>query len=470
MKKKGIIIGVIVAVVIIIAIVIGILFVRKGKTTDESLNQLITLDINPSIEIEIHNGNADRINMLNEEANEVINRDFEGKPISEVFDEIIKNVREKGYFDNDGLFIILGVEELEGESNKDRKTAEDLLREACERADFHPTIMVPQITEEAKHEAQGYGITPAKAAVILDAMKRIDGLNFDDLKDKSVRELNEMKEHGVYCEQNFQLHGNICERVVSEEKAEEGQSCPEGTNEYKGKCYKDVAIEETDNLKCRDGWILKDSKCVRTISVNATPDKYTCSSGTAKTKAELGLTPANAGDAQEIICVDESTITHPITPCEAGKAGDGTEYLESGGKCYWHRAPAMDGQCPGKEKVGYECWDDATGIYICLGKRDGERYKNRNAICPGYKSTNPTVSSYKCDAGYTLDGNKCNKEESEAAEHERTCRDGYTLIDNSRCLNLNEEVDKVIGLVCPKEARLEKDKCVFYETSEVKNS
>jgi hypothetical protein len=461
MKKLKVILGV---------ICIMLLLVGCGKKkVDEGLSGTITIDINPSIEIEVKDNKANRISYDGEKAEDLVSRDFEGKPIIEVFEEIVKNAREKGYEEDGALTIILGIEDKKDDEGKDTKSFEDLLKEACDKNGITFDIIVPKITEEAKREAQGYGVSPAKAQVILETMKDNEDLHFDDLKDKSGRELTQMKETGLYCDRDYTLRGDKCERIEREEKPQEGKACPKDTIEYKGKCYEEAMIIDTDNIICHDGYTLKDKKCVRTVTVNAKPDKYTCSSGTAKTKAELGLTPYNAGDAKDIICVDESTIKHPVTPCEAGKAGDGTEYKEANGKCYWHRAGLLPEGCPGKVQVGGECWDDATGIYICVGHRDGDRYKDRSAICPGFKSTNPTVSSYKCDSGYTLDGNKCSKEEAIDGEHERTCNEGYTLVDNAHCLGLNNPKEKEIGLVCPKDARLEGERCVYYEVVDAKS-
>ena len=460
-KKKKIILIVAIVAVIIIALVLGLFVLKKNSDSkkEEKITAIITLDINPSFELDIQDNKVNRINPLNEEAWELIDRKFEGEPLEDVLQEIVVNAREKGYMEDEHLSIILGME-------KNDKRIEDKLREICDQQHIPVEIIVPEITEEAKKEAEGYGVTPAKAAYILSILKDNQELNFDDLKDKSVIELHEMKESGHWCDHDYTLRGNFCEKVIREEKPQEGYKCPDGTYEYNGKCYEEEPSEETDKYTCPDGTTLRDKNCINTISKAAIADKYSCNTGTAKTKAELGLTPANAGDAKEVLCVDESTITHPITPCEAGKAGDGTEYLESGGKCYWHRAPVIDTGCPGKIQVGGDCWDDATGIYICLGHRDGDRYSNRDAICPGYKYTNPVVSSYKCESGYTLNGDKCTKEESSPAMKERVCPKGFTKVDGERCINESNTVEKEKGLTCPEEARLVEERCVFYESVE----
>ena len=92
MKKK---------MILLVIMCVCLMLVGCGKKkTDESLNGKITLDINPSIELEIKDVKVNKINPLNEEANEIISRDFEGKSINEVFDEIIKNSVAKGYIED----------------------------------------------------------------------------------------------------------------------------------------------------------------------------------------------------------------------------------------------------------------------------------------------------------------------------------------------------------------------------------
>ena len=447
--------------ILVVLLCIMLILVGCGKKA-ESSKYKVTLDINPSIELEIEGNKVNIINMLSSDADAVINRDFEGKTIEEVVNEIVKNAVEKNLVDNNELMVIIGTEE--GTSSDDRMTVEDYLMKACDKNDIRANIIVPEITEEARHEAEGYGVTPAKAAVILQAIEGKEDLHFDDLKDKSARELSDIIHTGLYCRGGFTLRGDFCEGKVKEEEPKNGKTCPEGFMEYKGACYEEAPLDETEKLVCTNGSTLKGEECVRTVSIAATPSKYTCSKGTAKTRAEAGLTGHNAGDAKDIVCEDTSKATHPVSPCELN---DGTEWTKLGGKCYWHRAPVIDTGCPGKIKVDGFCWDDASNVLICKGARDGKQYKSRNDYCEGsVKYTNPTVSEYKCDSGYKLDGKKCTKEESSPAEHERACPDGFKLVNNDKCIDMNNQSEKVDGFYCDKNARLEDNKCVYYEVEE----
>lgn len=134
---------------VLIVIICLMLFVGCGKKEkEEGISGMLTIDINPSIEMEIRDNNAIRINPLDSEAEEIVDRNsMESKPLGEVLDVIIAKFKEKGYAENNEMIIILGMEE------KNVKV-EELLKAACEKAKIKANIIVPEITEEAKHEAE----------------------------------------------------------------------------------------------------------------------------------------------------------------------------------------------------------------------------------------------------------------------------------------------------------------------------
>lgn len=80
------------------------------------------------------------------------------------------------------------------------------------------------------------------------------------------------------------------------------------------------------------------------------------------------------------------------------------------------------------------------------------------------KGVNPTPTEYKCDEeNMKLEGNKCILEEVEDAMHELTCKNGYTLVNNDRCINLNNTTNKVNGLICDEQSKLKNNKCIVYD-------
>ena len=452
MKKKLIII---ISVLLVLICAFCVYFIFDNNKVVET----ITLDINPSIEIGLNKkGNVQKIKALNKDGKKIVTNNINGKSLEDALEIIAKNVVKNDYALEDTVDIIVGME-------KDNKTVEKKIRDAFAHQDVGVYIIIPKITEKDKKLAKKYNITPAKASVISEVLESNSEVKINDLLEKPAGELNEMKESGRYCDSGYTLRGDFCEKKIREEKAEGAKVCPKGTIEYNGVCYEEGGYKETDEYVCNDDFTLEGTKCKNQIIENATPVKYSCSKGVAKTNLELGRSNPGDGNANDIVCVDTSNATHPMSPCEVN---DGTEYMVSGGRCYWHRAPVIESGCPGKIQVGGSCWDDASSVLICRGARDGKRYSSRDEYCEdSIKYITPTVTEYKCEnKKATLNGDKCIIEEEHDADHKMICSKGYTEVESngSRCINLNKTKSKVDGYVCNMEnSRLVKNVCYIYE-------
>lgn len=458
--KKKIIISIAICLVLVIGIIGYILFNNRVTST-------ITLDINPSIEINLtRNNKVKNVVALNDDANKIIDNSFKGQSLDDALDLLVENIIKNDYLNEERVVDIIlyskgdiSSKELKGKLNKifeDKNIPSNI-------------IIVENVTKEDEELAKKYNISPAKVSYINSITKDNNDIDIEQFTDKSVKELELTKETGNYCDEGYDLmDGNHCFKEINRVPAKNGEVCPRGTYDYKGKCYDEVPIEETNKLICNKEFNLVNNKCVKTISMNAEPSKYYCTSGKESTRYEAGLTGKNDGDANDIVCVDTSKAKHPISPCETH---DGTEYTKVGGKCYWHRASILPEGCPGKIKVGGFCWDDATNILICEGDRDGKRYSSRSEYCEkSIKYNNPVVTEYKCEDDFTLDGKKCIKEEIEDAFYERVCPSGYSLVDNGRCINKNKEIPKENGLVCngDETTKLIGKECITYEIIDAK--
>lgn len=423
-------------------------------------NNIITLDINPSMELKVNNqGMVKEIKAINEDAKEVVTSDLNNKKLEDVLDVISERILEQGFIQENRVIVILHVE-----GKLDINQIDKMIRESYKNMDVE-IIVMDKITKEDKALAKKYHTTPAKVAYVRSIQNKKNPLSLEEQLQKSISEIKETNERGLYCEEGWMLEGDFCLKEIKREKASPGKVCPIGTYEQEGKCFEETPSIETKNLICREGFTLEGKKCVRPDTINAEPSKYTCPSGETKQKSELGLTPPEAGDANDIVCVDYSNATHPVSPCELN---DGTEHMTSGGTCYWHRAPVIDSGCPGKIQVGGDCWDDASSILICAGARDGRQYSSRNEYCEdSIRYIDPIASEYKCPKGYTKENDKCTRVEEEDAAKERTCPDGFKKVDQDRCINSNEK-EKVDGYVCKENERPANNMCISYEIKEAK--
>ena len=460
MKKK---MKILIAIILLIMIIGVVSFIAWNfKTTS-----IITLDINPSIEITLgRNEKVKKVRALNEDAKHIVSNNLKGKKLAESITIITDNLIGNDYIENNQVVIL-----LYSTGNIENSKIEKLITNSFGEKQIHSDIIViDKITEEDQKLAKKNDISLAKASYINSILKANENINIKYLIDKPVNELTETKRTGRYCDEGYSIEGDFCLKEIARKNADDGMVCPTGYYEYNDKCYEEVGIEETNKLICRDEFTLNGTICSRTLTINAEPSKYFCDKGEAKTRAEMQLTDSSAGDANDIVCVDYSNATHPVTPCEL-PASDPTERMSYGGKCYWHRAPVIAEGCPGKIQVAGECWDDASNIYICAGYRDGKQYKSKSEYCEhSIKYLNPTITEYKCPEKYTLNLDKCEIEETENAWHERICPSGYNLVDNDKCIN-DKIANKVKGLVCNEEnTRLKGNQCVIYEIVEAKKN
>ena len=458
MKKK-----IIIPIAVCLTIVIGIVgFVFWNNRTVST----ITLDINPSIKINLNKDEkVNSVVALNKDAKDIVTNKYKNKSLEETFELLITNLVDKGYVNDNVIDVILYTD---GEVNN--KDVANELEFIFGKKDVHTqVIVIDKITKEDETFAKKYNISPAKVAYIKTITEDNENINLENLINRSVTELKETKETGNYCDDGYTLEGDFCLKEIDRVVASNGEVCPIGYYEYNDKCYEEVGSEETNELVCREGFTLNGTKCENVIIDNALPSKYTCKKGEAKTRLELNQASANDGNASEVVCVDYSSATHPISPCETN---DGTEYTVYGGKCYWHRAPVIASGCPGKIQIGSMCWDDASNILICEGYRDGKQYSSRSEYCENsIKYFEPIVTEYKCDEDFTLKGTKCEKVEIEDAWHKRVCQSGFTEVDNGRCINESNTINKINGYICDiKNAKVVGNVCVIYEMIEAKSN
>ncbi len=390
-----------------------------------------TVDINPSVEIEMKDGKANKIIALSDDGKELIEGHIDNQILDRVFDIIVQNSKEK-YLDNNVLTVILGIE-------NDDKNIEQSLRDACKKNKVKVNIIVPEITEEARKEAEGYGVTPAKAAFILEILKGKDDLHFDDIKDKPIKELEDMKTTGLYCDREYTLRNGACEKVIKEEKPEEGKKCPEGYQQIKDKCYR--IGPSTHEPYCSKGTELKEGKCVGKEESLATAH---CVSGTYNSSTKK---------------CEVSTYTG-----EGTKKCNGDGKISQKGTCTYGK-PTIDGACLDNDQlIDGMCYNMIDGgdqypTVICpngQGVRDGKCYK-----------VETSSATYTCNKG-KLVGDKCVVETSKDPVLKVACEKGLTNFKDRACLDMKDTIEFTTGLICKDNARLENKMCVYYEVVDAK--
>ena len=457
--KKKIIIPIICVAVILIALLV-ILLIPKGN----GVYSTITLDINPSIEINLDKEDkVIDVVALNDDAKELLEFETEGISLDNLLDNVAKKLWEKGYVNENRIVVLMTYTEKVDVDDFDRKIRH-IFGENNIDTDI---IVVDEVTEEDKKYAEEHNISPAKAAYINSIVKENSSIDKDTLLEKPIKELKDTKETGFYCDEGYTLNADFCEKEIERKDALSGNVCPSNYYEYKGKCYRDAPLEETNNYVCYGDLKLQGDKCIRTETRNAEAE-YTCDKGELMRKGDVN--PIGASDNDKMYCVDKSTGQAPVLRCLKS-----SYHMIIGGKCYNGPAPTINGGCPnGDTLVNGGCYSkDSEDQYECPNGNIYEKSKGTFVeLCPDtFTYMEPKLKGYKCEEGFTLNDKKCIRTEEQPAEKERTCPSSYTLIDNAKCLNYNDTQNKQNGFYCEDDiARLEDKSCVVYDIVEAKHN
>ena len=434
--KKKIIISIIGCLILVIGI-IGFSFWNNRTLST------ITLDINPSIEINLtRNEKVKGIVALNEDAKEIIGGNLKGKSLDDTLNIITDNLIEKGYVNEEDLLEIV----LYSEGNISNNELENKLKETLEKKKVSTNIItIDKISKEDKELAKKYNISPAKISYIKTIIQDNKNVNLEDLANKPVSELKETKETGNYCDEGYILEGNWCLREKERVSATSGEVCPRGYAEYEEKCYEETKAIESKNYICNEGFKLIDNKCV----MNEVTDAFG---------------KCNSGDYDNGYCVRKELIGNAEEYCRLTPATD----ILMNHKCYGPK-PTINGGCANNDKIiNGKCVDLDSYYESDYRCKSGDLENDHKC----YRRVKTLPDSYYCVDNGKLNGTKCEIQEVVDAQKERVCPSGYTPIDDgSRCLNVNKSANKESGFVCEGEnTRLKGNQCIIYEMIEAKNN
>ena len=251
--KKKIIFSIIICLVLLICITSFIFWNNRVVST-------ITLDINPSIEINLDKKDIIKsIIALNDDAKEIVNNSLKGKSLDEVLNSITDKLIEKEYVDSDNLVDII----LYSDGNISNKEVKNKLGDIFHKNDISfEMITIKKITSEDKKLAKKYNISPAKIAYIKKLSKNDKNINIDNYANKSISEIRETHKTGRYCGKDYILEGDWCLKEKERKQATKGEICPRGYNELNGVCYEEISAVEGNNYICEEGFNLSNNKCI----------------------------------------------------------------------------------------------------------------------------------------------------------------------------------------------------------------
>lgn len=189
MKKKVFIISSIVLAVLVIISLFLILNKNNKKEGKIDVTSTIILDINPSIKLSLDKENVvvDAV-ALNEDANEIV-EDVSGKDIKTAIEIINSRLIEKEFIKDDTV-ILLNVEGKVSTSD-----VSNIINEDFKAKNKEIQIIETKATESSKQLSEKYNISVSKAAYIESIIEANPELKIEDLKDKSVTEITDIKEN-----------------------------------------------------------------------------------------------------------------------------------------------------------------------------------------------------------------------------------------------------------------------------------
>ena len=441
MKKK-----ILIPISIILIIIIGFCI------WDIRTISVITLDINPSIKINLNKNNeVIKIIPVNKDAKVISNNISlkENNKLDYVLNRIADEIEGNGFLTEDNLVEIVLYTKGNITTNSVKKIISDSFNEDGVAADI---VVIKNITNDDIKLAKKYNINPAKAAYINSVLKDKSYINISDLATKSVGEIKNTKETGYYCEEGYILDGSWCLKEREKINATKGEICPNGYNEYDGICYERIEGTITNNLKCRENYTLEGNTCIEKRIYDAIAD--------CEEAYDFGLEKCvkktYAGEAEEYC---------RITP------GEDLLYNH---RCLG-RKPTINGGCLGSDVVidGW-CYDTSANSgyeaeYKC--ENNGEMWllgPDEEPKCYTKEYTDP--KRYYCEGNAKLEDKKCIDINKELPLQEHICPEGYTKLEDETCINFNKTIDKEQGYICNEpHSRIINNTCIIYDAIEAKN-
>lgn len=183
MKNKKLILIVIIILLIVGISSVGIWFYLKAN----KVVTIVALDINPSMKISLNYKNkVIKVEGVNGDGKELLkDNKIKGKSLEVAIKDISKRVIEKGYITESDNHILINVE---GSNIKEEVLT--LINNEFKEKNIECNVITQEIDESAKVNAEKYGISESKASYIDSIIKENGDITFEELKDKSINEIN----------------------------------------------------------------------------------------------------------------------------------------------------------------------------------------------------------------------------------------------------------------------------------------
>ncbi|AKL96852.1 anti-sigma factor [Clostridium aceticum] len=218
----------------VLLLIITSVYGLKSWNTANQLMAVVTIDINPSIQLEVNNKNQVlKAIAVNKEAETLSLDALEKKPFQEAFQLLLRELREKGYVlkeqENYVLIATVFLQEEEIETEKFRKmieaTKEEVELEALKQGEKIEVITI-EATEDLLMTAREEKTSVGKLQVYQNLKEyKNDKIDVDTTEEKKVKEIKvkEMKVKELIQLQNQDEEQDKKQNKKQEEKQNEKQ-------------------------------------------------------------------------------------------------------------------------------------------------------------------------------------------------------------------------------------------------------
>ena len=185
-KKKKPILAIIFVILFLLAAVFGAIYYYEFN----KIVAVVTMDINPSVSLSLNKmGKVIKAEGINEDGKKLLeDNKLKGKSLENAIENISDLVIDNGYFSNENNHILVNVE---GEIKKD---ISKILTNEIKEKKIECKIIFQDLSDSSKENASKYGISENKASYIEEVIKDNEDITFEDLKDKSINEINKFIE------------------------------------------------------------------------------------------------------------------------------------------------------------------------------------------------------------------------------------------------------------------------------------
>lgn len=208
--------------------------VRHGQQTPVSYG-IVTLDINPSVEIHINEAaKVLRIRPLNEDAKSIILGKYSGMVLEDVLDILTNNAIDAGFLKEDGMVMLTYTVVNQGKKDLSEGNSEDLSDEDenykrietyMEKKRDHYKFLFAKGTEESVTAAKSKGLSVGKY-IFMKYMS--EDINLEEIKEMSIEEIFDIINHTDF-EYNFNGdHGIKKRKGLSEGPPEHSNASDQG--------------------------------------------------------------------------------------------------------------------------------------------------------------------------------------------------------------------------------------------------